>query len=92
MPMIFVALVRRGVSMSLATPKSVSRGGVGAAGAEGSLHVEQEDVLRLDVPVDDSGVVRGGQPVGDVGDDRDGGLGGEARSRSRRVRRSVPRG
>ncbi len=49
---------------------------MGAAGAEGSLHVE-EDVLRLDVPVDHSGLVGGGQPVGDVRDDRGGGLGGE---------------
>ncbi len=49
---------------------------MGAAGAEGALHVEQ-DVLRLDVPVDDLGLVGGGQAVGHVRDDRDGGLGGE---------------
>ena len=47
-----------------------------AAGAERALHVQQ-DVLRLDVAVDDSGGVRGGEPVGDVRDDRDRGLGGE---------------
>ena len=47
-----------------------------AAGAERALHVQQ-DVLRLDVPVDDPGRVRGGQAVGDVRDDRDRRLGGE---------------
>lgn len=49
---------------------------VRAAGAERALHVEQ-DVLRLDVAVDHSGGVCGGEAVGDVGDDRHGGLGGE---------------
>ncbi len=47
-----------------------------AAGAEPTLHVQQ-DVLRLDVPVDDPGRVRRGQRVGDVRDDRHGRLGGE---------------
>ena len=47
-----------------------------AAGAERALHVQQ-DVLRLDVAVHDPGGVRGGQPVGDVRDDRDRGLRGE---------------
>lgn len=47
-----------------------------AAGAERALHVEQ-DVLGLDVAVDDPGGVRGGEPVGDIRDDRDRGLGGE---------------
>lgn len=74
--MIRVALVRPGVSISLATPKSVRRAGWAPHGAERALHVEQ-DVLGLDVPVDDPGGVRGGQGVGDVGGDRDGGLGGE---------------
>ncbi len=48
-----------------------------AAGAERALHVEQ-DVLGLDVAVHDPGGVRGGQAVGDVGDDRHRGLGRQA--------------
>lgn len=50
---------------------------VGAAGTEGALHV-QEDVLRLHVAVHDPGGVRGGEPVRDVRDDGDRGLGGQA--------------
>ncbi len=46
-----------------------------AAGPGGGGQVEQ-DVLRLDVAVHDSGRVRGGQAVGDVRDDRGGGLRG----------------
>lgn len=49
---------------------------MGVAGAERPLHVEQ-DVLGLDVAVDDPGGVRGGEAVGDVRDDGDGGLGGQ---------------
>ena len=74
--MILVALVRRGESISLATPKSVSSAGWAPPGPSGPCHVQQ-DVLRLDVAVHDPGGVRGGQPVGDVRDDRDGGLGRE---------------
>lgn len=47
-----------------------------AAGSERALHVQQ-DVLGLDVAVHDPGGVRGGEPVGDVGGDRDGRRGGQ---------------
>lgn len=47
-----------------------------ATGAERALHVQQ-DVLGLDVAVHDPGGVRGGEPVGDIGRDRDGGLRGQ---------------
>ena len=67
---------RRGRVDQLGDAEVGEQGGVRAAGAERALHVEQ-DVLRLDVAVDDPGGVRGGEPVGDVRDDRDRRLGGE---------------
>lgn len=46
------------------------------AGAERPLHVQQH-VFGLDVAVHDPGGVRRGEPVGDIGGDRDGGLRGQ---------------